>query len=68
MLKIIAVLALGIAGAIHVYISPSHFAHASAHGIFFAEPMLPMLNHMTDDGHHDEVMDDAHRDDAHSHN
>ena len=36
MLKLIAVLALGIAGAIHIYISPSHFAHAPAHGIFFA--------------------------------
>ncbi|MEM7531469.1 MAG: hypothetical protein AAF639_04795 [Chloroflexota bacterium] len=36
MSKIIAVLALGIAGAIHIYISPSHFAHAPAHGIFFA--------------------------------
>ncbi|MEM7127193.1 MAG: DUF411 domain-containing protein [Chloroflexota bacterium] len=35
-MKQIAVLALAIAGIIHLYISPNHYSHAPAHGIFFA--------------------------------
>lgn len=35
-MKLTAIIALAIAGLIHLYISPHHFSHAPAHGIFFA--------------------------------
>ena len=35
-MKQTAIVALAIAGLIHLYISPDHFSHAPAHGIFFA--------------------------------
>lgn len=34
--RLIAIIAVAIAGMIHLLISPSHLAHAPAHGIFFA--------------------------------
>lgn len=33
--RLIAIIAVAIAGMIHLLISPSHLAHAPAHGIFF---------------------------------
>lgn len=35
-MKLVAVIMLAVAGVIHLYISPGHYAHAPAHGIFFA--------------------------------
>lgn len=35
-MKLVAVIMLAVAGIIHLYISPGHYAHAPAHGIFFA--------------------------------
>ena len=36
MTKGIIIIALALAGAIHLIISPEHYGHAPAHGIFFA--------------------------------
>ncbi|HLD93153.1 MAG TPA: hypothetical protein VI703_03015 [Anaerolineales bacterium] len=35
-MKVVASIAIAIAGYIHIYLAPQHYAHAPAHGIFFA--------------------------------